>query len=54
MDIPTLRYTAKALSPAATETPVKVIGGIRAQTVPAISANTLGFLLGLGNLLLQL
>jgi hypothetical protein len=49
-----LRCTAKALRPAATETPVKVFGGICAQAVPAIGTDALCFLLGLGDLVLQL
>jgi hypothetical protein len=49
-----LRRTAKTLRPAATETPVKVFGGISAQAVPAIGTDALCFLLGLGDLVLQL
>jgi hypothetical protein len=50
----TLRHATKALRPAATEAPVKVLGGICAQTVPAIGTDALSFLLGLGDLVLQL
>lgn len=52
--MPTLRDAAKALGTTTAEAAIKVVSRIGTQAVPAISADVLALLLGLGDLFLEL